>query len=324
MSRTMKWLAGVGGVLIGGLLLSLLVNRMLAPRDAVRADVAALGERVAGYRTALEDERRVRDAMDALTDRTLGGDVEVVDHHLRTRLNRLAERAGLAGAAVGTGGPAARRSPARTAFPRGGIWRELRDAIDFVEIEGWLTAEGTLAQAVELVDAVAAEPWIKRVQQVKLDPKDNGDRVTLTLRLTTVFVPGRGPAEIPSVAAYDRGRLDRFARLLDRNPFAVPAPPPAPVETVAQEVPTPPPPPAAPSFPWEDWQLTGVAEGPSGREAWLRNRATGAARRLAVGEQIDRAVLASASGEWAEFALGEQRFRVQVGRNLNDRERLRE
>ena len=59
------------------------------------------------------------------------------------------------------------------------------------ELNGWITAQGTFPQIVELIDAVAAEPWAKRIDQIKIDPKDNGERFGISIRLSTLFIPGR-------------------------------------------------------------------------------------------------------------------------------------
>jgi hypothetical protein len=62
--------------------------------------------------------------------------------------------------------------------------------------------------------------------------------------------------------------------------------------------------------------LTGVAAGPQGAEAWLRETATGASRRLSIGERLEAMELLAASGEVAEFSLDGRRYRVTVGGNL--------
>ena len=81
-------------------------------------------------------------------------------------------------------------------------------------------------EVVRLIDRVQAEPWLKYVDQVKLDPKENGQRVDVTLRLKTLFLPGRapskailGPSDTEVVAA--AAIPERYAALIEANPFAL-------------------------------------------------------------------------------------------------------
>ena len=78
-----------------------------------------------------------------------------------------------------------------------------------------------------------------------------------------------------------------------------------------------------PPFPWEQWIVTGVVEAPGGPEVWLRNRVSGDALRLAVGERLAEAVFAAAEGDAAVFTLGVDRFLVAVGRSLEERVLIR-
>ena len=305
--------ACAGAVIVVGLLWSATSRIYAAPRAALEAEIEQVAASVEKYRAQLDDDRWVQQTLRATADRTLGADLETVDHRLRTRLNRIAESIALAGVTVGTGDVSARRSPARTAFPRGGAWKTLRESVDFVEIEGWVTGEGDLGKIVELVDRIDAEPWVKRISQVRIDPKDNGARFAVTVRLATLFLPGSAPEHVES-PAYDRSRLDRFAMLVGANPFRLPEAAPTRVADVSA--------PKA-GLPRREWMLTGVAEGPGGAEAWLRNVASGATRQIVIGESIDQAKLVGAATDWAEFELEEERFRVRVGTHLQDRQVIR-
>ena len=280
--------------------------------DDARAAIERSTSRVAGM-PALERQ------LTSYSDRTLGSDKEEVDAHLRRRLNRIAETVKIAGATVGTGGISSRQSPARRAFPRSDSWKTLRDEIDFVELDGWISGEGTLPQVVQLVDRIEAEPWLKRINQLRLDPKDNGRRFGFTVRLTTLYLPGASPAEVEP-GNYDSARLQRLASLVQKNPFRVPAakPKPAPAPpAVAHQAPPPP-----PEFPYEQWLVTGVARNQAGEEVWLRNSSTGETRRLRVGQTIGKAVFTALEGDSAVFRINNRHFLVQTGRNLSDRSAL--
>jgi len=257
-------------------------------------------------------------ALDGFASRTLGATVPEVDSALRSRLNRIGELEGLGNLTVGTTGASARPSPAAARFTRSGDQRALREELDIVEVGGWISGRGTLEQALRTVLRIKNEPWLKRIDQVRLDAGAAGDadRITLTVRLTTILVPGRTPGgEFPDIAPAE---VVRVATLLERSPFRMP-PPPAPPPRQPQREAPPAPPPTPPPFPYGDWVLTGIAAGPSGAEAWLHNRRSGERRVLAPGEGLHEMVLALAIDDGAEFALGDARVRVGIGRALNDR-----
>ena len=326
-SRSRQFTRPITAVLAGLLALWLLWSTVqvlyAGPRATLTEKLKTATDRVDAYRRQLDDGPRVRDEMQAFVDRTLGGDVESVDHRLRTRLNRIVEAVAIGKPTVGTGNATKRGSPARTAFPRSGSWKRLRDEVDFVELEAWVAGEGGLDAVVHLVDRIDAEPWIKHIDHVKIDPKDNGDHFSVTVRLTTLFLPGRLPADVET-PEYDNTRLARYSELVDANLFRVPPPvvakaPPAkaPPKTAKK-------PPPKRTFPWHEWAVTGVAEGPDGPEVWLRRRTSGEARLLVVGGRFESAELVAAAGEWAEFQLDEERFRVRLGRTLKDRSPLKD
>ena len=278
-------------------------------------DKALLVKKIDSYRNYLKGakaESRRRRELDAdfqqIVNRTLGADLETVDHQLRTRLNRIGEELGISGLSVGTGQARKLQSPARSEFGRR-TNRALRDEIDFVELEGWISGEATFEAALRLVHRIDAEPWLKHLDQVRLQPKDNGDRFGVMVRLTTLFLPKQVPSE-PMLAAYDASAFDPYLALTRSNLFRVPpqgetSGPPTPAAVVATAQ--------------DQWTLTGVASGPDGREVWLLNLQTGESRRLAVGETLRALSLVGAVGETAEFRRAHQRFTVSVGQRLSQR-----
>ncbi len=274
-----------------------------------RADIeqrrAKLIAQVARYRSGADDSLRVRTALQAYADRTLGGDLEAVDHGLRTRLNRIGEEVGLAKLSVATGRVRSMESPARSLRPFR-AHRELREELDFVEVEASVSGVGSLEAAMRLVHRIEAEPWIKRVVQVRLQPRDNGERFVVTIRLVTLYLPGRAPAR-PLETVADPGGFERYQLLARRNPFHLAAKPAS----------TPPPPVAPPpAAKQRKWVLTGVVRGPDGVEVWLLHAESGQSRRLTVGQSIEGVRLLSAAGDTAEFKFGEDRFTVALGRPL--------
>jgi len=287
----------------------------LQPRAALVKQISDLTAEVGRERAAQEDARNVNRRLQGFVERTLGPNLETADHRLRSRLNRLCEQARLQGVTVGTEGSGReRRSPAAAVF-RSSAQKTLHDEIDFVELQGSISGGGTLEDVVRLISAIESEPWIKRIDSVELTPRDNGARVALSLHLTTLFLPGREPkTEQPQPKV---GEVDaRYASLVRENPFRVP-PPPKPTPPAPPAVAAGPPPP--PPFPFNEWAVTGVALGPSGAEAWLLHKPNGETRVLTVGQALDAAVFAGASGDVAEFTFGQQRFTVAVGATMDQR-----
>lgn len=280
----------------------------LDDRAELKRSIVKDGDLVDRYRRGRDDHHRVSAAVRAFVDRTLGGDLETVDHELRTRLNRLGEEIGLQKLSVSTGSVRWLESPARN-LPEFRGHRELREEIDFAEVEASMTGEGSLEKVLRLVHRLDAEPWLKHVNQVRLKPRDNGKRLAVTLRLVTIFLPGRSPAGRPR-ASVAPDEFDRYDQLVGRNPFHLPPKPAAasPAEPAA---------PQAPKDPLRRWVLTGVVTGPGGVEVWLLDTNTGDSRRLAIGQTLKALTLVSADGETAEFAIGDRRFTVQVGRRLS-------
>ncbi len=284
----------------------------LSERADLQQSIVGLRDEVDRYRAGSDDHVRVTEALRAYVDRTLGGDLESVDHELRTRLNRLGEDIGLESVSVATGRVRRMESPARSerAFRR---HRELREEIDFVQIEASILGHGSLEEVLQLVDRIDAQPWLKRVLQVRLQPRDNGERFAVTVRLVTLFLPGRFPAHSPETAE-SSGGLERFAALVSRNPFRLP---PKTAEPAPKHVAVTP-----PVDPLATWTLTGLVTGPDGVEAWLLEAGSGRSRRLLVGQTIEQFRLVSAGGETAEFQLGDERFKVQVGQRVSHRNQL--
>ena len=284
----------------------------LSDRVDLDQSILKLRDQVDRYRAGSDDHVIVTDAVRAYVDRTLGGDLESVDHELRTRLNRLGEEIGLESLSVSTGRVRRMESPARSdrAFRR---HSELREEIDFVEVEASISGQGSLDKVLQLVDRIERQQWLKRVVQVRLQPRDNGERFAVTVRLVTLFLPDRFPAAMP-VTEPRPGGLDRLGPLVSRNPFRLPPKTVKPAPAAAT------PPPAVTPDPLGSWTLTGVVSGPQGVEAWLLEAASGRSQRMLVGQTFEQLLLVGAVGETAEFQLGDEHFRVHVGRRLSERD----
>ena len=277
----------------------------LGPRVEVEQRRAKLIADVNRYRSGVDDGLRLRTELQAYADRTLGGDLEAVDHELRTRLNRIGEEVGLKKLSVGTGRVRSMETPARNVAALRAN-KELRDELDFVEVEASVSGVGSLEAAMRLVHRIEAEGWIKRIVQVRLQPRDNGERFVVTIRLVTLYLPGRAPAG-PVETVADLGGFERYQPLVRRNPFRLAA---KPVAAAPQPVAP------KPAGQHRKWVLTGVVSGPDGVEVWLLHADSGQSRRLSIGQSIQGVRLVAAAGDTADFEFGEDRFTVPVGRPL--------
>ena len=309
--------------LIAGLWLAYIVADYfyLGHRRELVEQIRSLTQKVNDRSTAIRNQKKIDAQLQQIIDRTLGGDIESVDHFLRTRLSRLAEHIGLQNTPVDTtkvGKPI--DSPAKSKFS-GGAYRLLREEHDFYELEGWISGTGTFEQVLRLVDGIDAEPWIKRIDSLKLDPRENGSRFDFTIRLTTLYLP-KGVPNPANITAVSAAGFDRYMALVNLNPFRVPPPAPPPPTTPDPKPMTDPGPPVPPPFPYDQWTLTGIADSAGGPEVWLLNQQTHESKRLAIGESLHEAMFVATNIDAAEFKLGDQRFRVSVGKNLSDRTSL--
>ncbi len=320
----MVWTAGAAaiavttafGYLVGG-------GSFTAERAALESSRSDAVTAIAAMREEGAKRPQLDRELQSFVDRTLGGDLDSVDSALRSRLNRIGEELRLLDLSVKTDRATVRPSPAKAEFQPRGTQKQLRDEPDFVELPATISGEGTVEQAMRLVHRVQNEPWIKRIEGVRFEQSKAGERVKVTVKLATLFLPGKKtksdvrPTEAERVAIEQS--FERFRTMANANPFRVPPPvkPAPPAPAVAQSAPPAPPPTLG--FPYDQWQLTGIVEGPAGTEAWVRNPVTGERRELTVGQIIGEITFAGSNGDVAEFTLGRDRFRVQVGTPLNAR-----
>lgn len=308
MSTRSRWLlAGIGGVVLLWLLWTIILSLWLTPVGALRAQATKLESRISEYRDALSNAGTVHDAIDNYVARTLGGSLEEVDHRLRSRLNRLGESVGLKGMSVGTGRSVALLSPGRSDF-KGASRRDLREEVDFVEVEGTVSGTTNWSGVIELLDRLKAAPWIKKIDQVRLRASGDGAQLQVSVKLRTLFVPGQSPAVEPE-NMWKRDRLVAMADLVSRSPFMIPK---RPVPQATAQPTTP-----AKQEP-AGWQLTGVAGIGDQAEAWIRNTKSGRTRRLQVGQRHGQLVLEGIEGDLAAFRSGDSVVSIQVGQLLHD------
>ena len=308
MSSRTRWLLGIiGGIVVLWILWTIIQSFWLEPVGALRQKLDTLNNKVTQYREALSDVDGVEDSIDAYVARTLGGSLEEVDHRLRSRLNRLGESVGLRDLSVGTGRSVALLSPGRNDF-KGASRRSLREEIDFVEVEGTMSGNTDWKGVIELLDRLKAAAWIKKIDNVRLRASGDGSQLQVSIRLRTLFIPGRSPVTQPG-STWSEDRLVVLADLVSHSPFIIPSKPvakPAPRSTPVVNKPP------------SGWRLTGVAGLGDQAEVWISNTRTGRTRRLQVGQKHAGMVLEGIKGDLAAFRSGDSVVSIQVGQLLDD------
>jgi hypothetical protein len=330
-----RWfaVAAVLGV-VGGAATGYLIGegRGSAERAKTLADLDTYVNVLTRARESRESRPKLEGRLQGIADRTLGASLEAVDSEVRRRLNRACEELGLTEFSVTTGVSSARGTPAKKEFKRPDE-RKLRDEPDFVEVQATVAASGRPDQAFRLLARVDAEPWTKRVESIRLDPSGDGVGVRATIKLSTVFLPGLAAKSSLVLDPAALARANRYAELFASNPFRVPPPPVAatqvaaaqpagtgaaavgaPTDATSAAVPMP-----ASPFPYGEWLLTGIVEGPGGPEVWLRHVPTGTALTLTPGTPIGELILRAVEYDFALFEGPGGSCRVQVGNNLTQR-----
>lgn len=306
----------VVGLVVAWFVLSFLVSAFyLDRRDALVTSIRDGREAISTLRSKQRDLIDVRNDIQAFVDRTLGSNQETVEHNMRVRLNRICEAVGLHDPVVSTGRTTPRESPARRELSR--ARNAFHEEVDLVELEGTVRGMGTLEQGLRVLHRVQKEPWLKRIDSVSLDPRENGAQVDVTIRLTTLYIPGRSPGAEHDPSRYDGETFAQFVSLSRSNPFRIPpeaAVKPTPVVQGENPAATPTPP-----FPYGEWIVRFVASGTSGPEVWVENVKSKESRRLVVGDSLNELEFVALAGDQVEFRTGDGRYLVGVGQTLDER-----
>src|SRR5690349_3274968 len=116
ISRTRLIVTALAAIAVLWLAYRIVDRLYLTPRHQSLTRIADAQSEINKYNQAKHDRKRLDTELKRFENMTLGVDLETVDHRLRTRLNRLAEHAGLQTPNVTTAPPVRRSSPARTVF----------------------------------------------------------------------------------------------------------------------------------------------------------------------------------------------------------------
>lgn len=321
-SGAIKLVIGLG--LVGWLAYALYDAKYAGPRDELRAKILSTRQANDRAEAGLDERFVVRRRLKQLTAPLLGGTPSVVEHELRTSLGLVAKAQGLTDVSINTGKPAVPANP-YTKTRRGtnrALSRLLRDQRDFAVIGGSLSARGTLEQVLGLIAALDAQPWVGRIDSLRIQPADDARKqFELRLGLASLYVPDLASDSSGGLPIEPTGEpsMGRWAPIAAKHVFRYDPPPPVkPEPVVVQAAPDPPPPPPPPP-PYHEWTVTGVVESPQGVEVWLVNGRTSQRRALTPGAGVLGATLVSASGESAVFAINDERFSVHTGQTLANR-----
>ena len=293
-------------------------------RDALIEQARGFRKAAKDYEKGLENQKGVRDRLNAIAATTLGKQFPRVEHRLRTGLSRVGQDAGLADVVVSSSAAEAQKNPAATAKGMDpAMARRLARSAEFAIVKAQVKGTGSLPQVLQALATYEAQPWIHRVQSMSIRPVGRErDRFELKLDVSVLWVPDLAvddPNDPPILSPGEAG-VEAVAAIAGKNIFRVP-PAPTPERAVAKkppaERPAGEPPPA-----WGDWKLTGVVSGRRGLEALLVNTRSGDRVAIAPGGVVLGATLVTGGGEEAVFELEGARWRVRTGATLADRVRL--
>ena len=298
----------LGVLLLTGLLYGAYRSWWAGPVAEARADLVAYRERLEKAGQEIRNGRQARKALGELRSRSLGGDEETVDHRVRTQLNRLLESLEVVEATVTTSEPRTVETPARSIMGRAqASLRKRRDEPDFATLEFKIGGVAPVGRVLGLLTELRAQTWPCRVEDVRLDPVANGAQLRFAVRCTTMFLLGPDAGE-PEPSNASSEALAQFADFALSNPFALP---PAPAAVVQQSTPRPSRP-STPSFPYDKWRLTGIAELAGTMESWWV-RPNGKTVVFREGAGIGKALIAGIEPEAVVLQRADQQLRVEIG-----------
>ncbi|MFZ4574998.1 MAG: hypothetical protein ACOYN0_11410 [Phycisphaerales bacterium] len=325
MKPSQKRMVVWGGVLGGAAVAWFSYTSVYAnPRAELDAQISAIEGSIDRYQKIIDRRAEAEASLRAAAKTTLGVQLDLVEHRLRTGLTRLLEQEGLQGAVVNTTQPRERESPLTQAKGVPGPVKKILNASpDFVSLRATLKGTGTLEQVARCVAAVQAQPWLHRVEAISMRPVGKErERFELKMDVESLFLPDWAGKDIPEpeIAQVSEEGGQYAAAMAARNIFRRLKPP----ETVVTEA-TPPPPPPTDTPPerlfppYEEWAVSGVMSGRSGLTVIMVNRRSGESRAVVPGETVLDAVLISGAGERAVFEIGGKRFEVTNGETLASR-----
>lgn len=300
------------------------------PMETLREQIAAERREIDRLTEQVEQRRAVPKQLSDLAATTIGKEEDALKHRFSEGLSRIAERNALRRVVIDSRGPERVASPLKSRENK--VETTLRRALpthDFSVLRATLRAEGKLDGVLRALAEVGGQPWVHRIESFAIKPvgKDR-ESFALTVDAATLWMPdlltNEPPA--PALSASTAESEAKWTPVAHRNPFRTASPPAPPAQTqVVAAGPTPAPTPANPVLPppppppYEQWQLTGLAIGASGGQAFLLNTRTGASLTVLMGGVVEDAKLIGVSAEHAVFEIGGQQFEVRLEQTLAQR-----
>lgn len=297
-----------------------------SPRSKLEREIGQVAESIASLDKQLGERKAMEKTRGDLAAKLLAPRPDALEHRFRAGLARAGEQSGLDKVVVDAGTPKGVPSPLLAAKGiQTGLKRELRKQPDFAVLGGSLKGQGSLQQVSMALALLQSQPWVHRVEAVSLRPiGKERDRFEAQFEVSTAFVAGLGPApeaeiRMASINADVEARAAQFALV---NHFRKP-PAPAPGIAAAPQIqvagPTSQAAPAPTFAPYEDWRLTGIAEGRNGPEAFFLNTRTGVRLTVEQGGRVLDAIFVEGTGERAVVEISGSRFEVNNGQTLASR-----
>ena len=293
-------------------------------------EIAALQADIAKTKHTLDGDVTVRRDLRKFGEGTLGYKEDEVKHRLTTLLAKIAEQTGLSKVVVAHEEPIKGMNPlvSGKAKIQPKVKAILNKEVDFYIMRASLVGFGDFSQVAHTLALLQAQPWASQITNVKLEPAD-ADKKTIKLRLdvATAWTPDLLTKELqePTLTGLPAEAEPGLAAWTGHNPFRIepPAAAPQPPVVVAaqptgtQPQPAPLPPPPAP---YEQWKVTGVAQGRTGSQAFVLNTRTNETRTLLEGAVLEDAKLIGVEGERALFEIAGGKFAVAIDSTLAARQ----
>ncbi|RPI63371.1 MAG: hypothetical protein EHM48_02580 [Planctomycetaceae bacterium] len=280
-----------GGVLIAGLVAYLAVDGLLLSELRwCGTQQVNLANGINAEMTKKRANDKIVSQLNQMASRTLGDNQQIVIETIRKRLDDIAEKCGLEGQSKGSGRPNA--SPDWKPVAASPLPKNSPKDKD-VQL-GWaITARGRLDQVTDFLYMLENEPYLHRLENLKITPKDGKLDISVTF-LTLALAPsssGRSPATMPDNIPFAdlKNRKPEYAAIVARDLLRPYVPKPAevvrPPEVVVAPPPNnptkPPPPPPVATF-----RLVGLPNWGDDQEVSLRNNLSSEMKYVKVGQKF--------------------------------------
>ena len=310
-------------IMVGGAIVWWTYGAMVAqPEQEVRAKLTSTQKSIESAERFNRSRVDVTESLRELRARTLGASSEEVEHNLRVLLGEIGRTQALAELVVDSRRRNVRENPAMRVATRTFRDKEERRSVDFVEVEGTLSGLGSVEQVLGTVATIQSQPWLKRVDLVRVTPRGDGSVVELTVSLRTAYIPGAtGVMDPVALGEITQSQASLAVSLSGRSMFMPPPPPPPePVQAVVEKPkPKPKPRPKPPAPKYDKWRITGWAQGRDSVVLYLVEVSKGTSRVLIPGDEVLNMVFRGLEGPSVVLELDGIKYYFGEGDTLDRR-----